>query len=246
MELVKRKNTPNDAPCTLKDNQQYSERLARLERLTSDLERHKARREQLKLQSRRHSAQVRELVSKEAACLPMLSDTEFDDLASKAATGSEDLLSQITTMRKAAKDSGRMSTPRLGEYADAQDYQFLDDLGSERACVLVLERSLELAKKDLARIKHIAMAEVMTALRPKHDAISRKLATALVAMGAALKEESRFARELEIQDPSFVDALDPKPLSHSEILTSPAVTAWIAGALKSGVIDEETAFGLAG
>jgi hypothetical protein len=139
-----------------------------------------------------------------------------------------------------------MSTPRLGQYADAQDHTFLDDYDNERAAVLILERSVELQQKDVARAKVIAMAEVMTALQPKYDAISRKLATALTALSAALKEESRFVRGLEVEDASFADALDPKPLSHSEILSSPAVTAWIAGALKSGVIDEETAFGLAG
>jgi hypothetical protein len=250
MELLRKyKNAPNDQQnvCTqLKDNPQYVERLTTLERLTTDLQQHKARRDELKLLSARLSSGARQFVSREAAALPMLTEDGFDALAKKAgAASSGDLLNEIADVRRRAKEAKEISNPNLGQYGDEADLAHIENLDNERAAVMLLERAIELQRREVLRVKNIAMAEIMVNLKPRHQTISRKISSALTELGKALKEESRFVRELELQDPSFIDSLNLKPLSRAEILTSPAVTAWLADALKTGIIDQQAAYDLA-
>jgi hypothetical protein len=249
MELLKKyKNAPNgDAPCThLKDNPRYSECLATLNRLTSDLERHKARRDQLTQQACRLGAGARQFVSREAAALPMWTQAAFDALAKKAAAAStDDLLKEIADVRRDGKETRQIPVPVLGQYGDETDLQHIENLDVERAAVMLLERAVELQRKDVLRVKNIAMAEIALSLRPRHEVISRKIAGALRTLALALHEERRLVVELSAQDSGLVDALSPRPLSRAELLTSPAVTAWLADALKTGIIDQQAAYDLA-
>jgi cell division septum initiation protein DivIVA len=248
MELIKKRiNTNDDAARTrLKDNPRYSECLATLDRLTSDLERHKARTDQLKQQACRLGAGARQFVSREATALPMLTQAAFDALAKKAAAASsDDLLKEIADVRRDGKETRQIPVPILGQYGDETDVQHIENLDVERAAVILLERAIELQRNDVLRVKNIAMAEIMINLKPRFEAISRKIANALMGLASALKEERRFVVELTVQDSAFADALNLKPLSRAELLTSPAVTAWLADAVKSGIIDQQAAYDLA-
>lgn len=250
MELLKKyKNAPNDQQniCTqLKDNQQYVERLTTLERLTSDLQQHKAQRDQLKQLSGRLSSDARQFVSREAAALPMLTADAFDALAKKAgAANSDDLLNEIADVRRRAKETQQLSHPNLGQYGDERDLDHIENLDNERAAVMLLERAVELQRNDVLRVKNIAMAEIMVNLKPRHETISRRISSALIGLARALEEERRFIQELTSQDSSFADSLNLKPLSRAEILASPAVTLWVAEAVRNGIIDQKDAYDLA-
>jgi hypothetical protein len=148
-------------------------------------------------------------------------------------------------VRRRAKETQKLSHPNLGQYGDERDLDHIENLDNERAAVMLLERAVELQRKDVLRVKNIAMAEIMVNLKPRHEAISQKIANALMGLASALKEERRLVVELSAQDSGLVDALSPRPLSRAEILTSPAITSWLAAAVTSGIIDQKDAYDLA-
>jgi ABC-type transporter Mla subunit MlaD len=119
MELLKKyKNAPSDQQnvCThLKENQQYVERLTTLERLTSDLQQHKARRDQLKQLSGRLSSDARQFVSREAAALPAMAEDDFDTLAKKVgAANPDDLLNEIARCAETRKRNPKTFASQSG------------------------------------------------------------------------------------------------------------------------------------
>jgi hypothetical protein len=250
MELLKKyKNAPSDQQnvCTqLKDNRQYVEQLSNLERLTADLEQHRLREKQLKQQAVRLGAGARQFIQREAAALPLMTDAAFDALAQKAvAVSAADLQGEVAAVRRRAMEAKELTVPLLGPSGDSQDAEHIEALDVERGTVMILERAVQLQKENVCRVKSIAMAEIALSLRPRHEVISRKIAGALRTLALALHEERRLVVELSAQDSGLVDALSPRPLSRAELLTSPAVTAWLADAVKSGIIEQQAAYDLA-
>jgi hypothetical protein len=249
MELMKKyKNAPNDdAPCAqLKDNRQYVEQLSNLERLTADLEQHRLREKQLKQQAVRLGAGARQFIQREAAALPAMTDADFDALAQKAvAVSTADLQGEVAAVRRRAMEAKELIVPPLGPYGDSQDAEHIEALDVERGTTMILARAVELQKENVRRFKGIALAQIALSLRPRQEVISRKIAGALRTLALALQEERRLVVELSAQDSGLVEALSPRPLSRAEILTSPAITNWLAAAVASGIIDQKDAYDLA-
>jgi hypothetical protein len=219
---------PETVVTTLKDHAAYSSAVRKLDELKAQLKARTAARQALELKCSRQGEDVSRFITGGTAVI-RLADEERNALARRVI----DAGSVTEKIQAAAKEGA----PASGRFADSWKAQLNEDIRNERRAILLLECAIELHNKEIASVKRTAIAEISSNLRPKYETISRRVASALVELGAAIEEERQFTEQLTSQDAGFADVLSPAPLSQIGLLSSPEIVRWIAEAVRHDLID---------
>lgn len=104
---------------------------------------------------------------------------------------------------------------------------------------LLFERAITIQKREVARQKNLAIAEIVNSACGERETKARVLADALLQFAAALREEFEFVNRLRMQDDAIPGLLSPRPFPF-EIPSDPAVLQWIADAMAVSPMQAET------
>jgi hypothetical protein len=208
----------------LDNHKGYSAAIRKLEELSSELEAHIDQREIIKARSCRDVPEARGYI-RNAMRMWNLTSEEIAMIARE-----------------------RIRTGKLPE--DLNDpCEFIDNVKDpdarpvilkfdfERRAVEVLKVAVNIQRKTVATQKRQAVAEICQVLQPKYSPIARRVAEALLELGAALEEERAFCRQLLSTDAEIAEGLKPRAFFPGDVLSRPNLCLWLSEAMEAGLID---------
>jgi hypothetical protein len=210
------------ASMSLLNQHEYQKSVLRSIELKDELAAHKDKLAALTLHAERwvgHDA--REFVNKRARALPSgIGQLELELVAYKVIEGAQ-VMAEVEKLRKSDKDS---IYSRL-HLNDSGDLEFVISLDNARGAVEILNCAVALHDARVTKLRHLAIAAIATALKPRRARIAEKVAQALADLHTALEAEAKFAEELANQDADLAKQLQPG-IFPFRILGDPALVYW--------------------